>query len=605
MLFQRAVFPQRRRPPGPRWQGRLLVWLSLLAVVVAGAGVPPALAESPRLEDLPPVEEEDLPPPLFDPSGLPPGSSSSSGWTANNGAAGPSDCPGAWWEPLVRGPLRDAPAQLAVSVDDLAVRALVHSARLQVVRQLPLIRETQVIEASAAFDWTSYLDSRWDDLSEPVGNVLTTGGPQRFRDHVVGTTFGARQQTRTGGQFDLGQRLGHQNNNSQFLVPNNQATTRLALSFTQPLLRGGGRFYNESVVVLAQIDQQVAAASLTVQLQEVLLQVAEAYWNLYLRRGQLLQQQRLTQRAESILAELSGRRGIDAGLSQLLRAQAAVEARRAELVKTAYAVRAAEAEIRALINDPELGETERLELLPAGPLQTALLEADLAGAVPIALERRGEVSQALSQIKAASLRCDLSAQDVLPTLNLVLESYVAGLRGQSNVSRAWVDQFSVGEPGYSAGLQYEIPLGNRAAKARQRRRELELRSLQAKFRNTIEQLKLEVELAIYEMTAAYRSMEAKRRAMAAAEAQVEYASERWQRLPGEDAPASLQLQDLLDTQLRLTDAEFGYLQAQIAYNVSLAGFKKSLGLLLQQQPQISEQPPVAVSIKATSDSAGR
>ena len=39
------------------------------------------------------------------------------------------------------------------------------------------------MEADAQFDWTGFMETRWDDISEPVGNTLTTGGPTRFNDH--------------------------------------------------------------------------------------------------------------------------------------------------------------------------------------------------------------------------------------------------------------------------------------------------------------------------------------------------------------------------------------------------------------------------------------
>ena len=62
----------------------------------------------------------------------------------------------------------------------------------------------------------------------------------------------------TGGRVELAQRYGYQRNNSDFLIPNPQSTTQLALRFSQPLLRGSGKFYNSSLIVLAEIDKAVA-----------------------------------------------------------------------------------------------------------------------------------------------------------------------------------------------------------------------------------------------------------------------------------------------------------------------------------------------------------
>jgi outer membrane protein len=109
----------------------------------------------------------------------------------------------------------------------------------------------------------------------------------------------------------------------------------------------------------------------------------------------------------------------------------------------------------------------------------------------------------------------MSAHELLPVLNLVLESYVAGLQGESNIGRAWADQFSVGEPSYTVGLQFEAPVGNNVARARHRRRQLELRQLRSQFSAALETLMLEVETAVREVDTSYAEMQAKYRAMVA------------------------------------------------------------------------------------------
>ena len=40
------------------------------------------------------------------------------------------------------------------------------------------------VEADAAFDWNAFVDSLWEDKSDPVGSTLTTGNAaDRFNDH--------------------------------------------------------------------------------------------------------------------------------------------------------------------------------------------------------------------------------------------------------------------------------------------------------------------------------------------------------------------------------------------------------------------------------------
>ncbi len=270
----------------------------------------------------------------------------------------------AWWKPLVARRQRPTPQSMRVSLNSVLVGALAHSAQIQVISDTPLISETAITAADAAFDWTTFLETRWDDLSEPVGNTLTTGGPDRFRDHIVSYEMGVRRRNAWGGELEIGQQFGHQNNNSIFFVPNDQGTARLTLNYTQPLLRGAGRVYNTSLTVLAQFDTGIAQVEFSRQLQNHLVDVTRSYWTLYLERGKLLQQRRLLESGVDILAELESRSEIDALQSQIVRARSAVASRRADLVRANFDIRTAEARIRALVNDPVLGDTLSTELLP-------------------------------------------------------------------------------------------------------------------------------------------------------------------------------------------------------------------------------------------------
>lgn len=339
------------------------------------------------------------------------------------------------------------------------------------------------------------MNTRWDDLSDPVGNILTTGGSPRYRNNQWSADFGLRRKNELGGHFEIAQQFGFQNTNSTFFQPNDQGTSRIRLGYTQPLRRGSGRVYNTSLVVLAKIDADIAEDEFSRQLQSHLLEVTRAYWSLYLERVALVQKQQLFLRAENIFNDLKARSGIDVVGSQLVRVEAAVTQRKSDLVRAEMAVRNAQDRIQALVNAPELANTVNLEIIPTeNPVRHAE-PLEIAEILSTALQMRPEVNQSLKQIKAAGVRLGMSRNELMPQLDLVLETYVAGLRGESDIGNAWVDQFNTGEPSYSVGLQYEIPICNRAAKARYQRRALELRQLQNQFRTTVETLLLEVKVA--------------------------------------------------------------------------------------------------------------
>jgi outer membrane protein TolC len=364
------------------------------------------------------------------------------------------------------------------------------------------------------------------------------------------------------------------------------------LSYEQPLLNGAGQAYNTSLIVLAEIDTAIAWNRTARDLQAHLMDVTTAYWDLYLQRAALLQMDRSRQRAEEIMTELQRRRDVDSLQSQIARARSAVATRRAQLIRTEASIRNAEAKLRALINAPDLCAGENLELIPLECPTTQCLPVAVRPALVTALENRPEIDSAVKDLDAAAVRLNMSRNELLPMLSLVLESHVSGLEGHSQVGEAWQDQFRKGEPSYAAGLKFEVPLYNRAAQARHQRRQLELRQLTHKFNATVETLLAEVEVAVRDVNASYREMHGKFSAMTASLTDVEYITERWKLLPGDDRAASFLLEDLLDAQDRLANEEFGFSQAQINYAVALAELKRATGTLLscrQISPQLIDE----------------
>ena len=502
----------------------------------------------------------------------------------SNSVEAPSQSLG-WWANLVTEKMRESSSPLTLSLDDTIVRTLQHSKQIKVFAELPMIRRTAIVEADAGFDWSRFLETKWDDLNDPVGSTLTLGPGTgtRFVNQQWTGSGGIRRRNREGGIVELSQQVGWQETNSTFFQPSPQGTARLVLGYTQPLLRGRGRVYNQSLTCLAQLDARIADDEFRRQLQSHLLEVTRAYWSLYLERGVLFQKISSHQRATEIAEILEKRREVDAQESQILSAKASVTTRYAELIRARMAVKNAESRLRSLVNDPELGNFGQVELIPVDLPSRKLIQPDMQQSLEFAIQNRPEILQALKQIKAGQVRTGMSRHELLPQLDLITQTYVAGLEGDGDVADAFTDQFTLGRPGYSIGLSYEIPIANRAACARNTRRRLELRQLQYQYQTTLETVKLEVEVAAREIEASSQEMDAKALAMHARSAQLEAMTKRWRSLPGEDVSASLALENLLDLQDRLSRSEFEFLQSQLTYNLALMNLKRATGLLLRTE----------------------
>ncbi|MFM9964547.1 MAG: TolC family protein [Planctomycetaceae bacterium] len=486
-----------------------------------------------------------------------------------------------WWDEVINRPLRADIQNLNVDAESLVLKAIEHSPQIIAMRIDPVVREIVILEENADFDWVSFLDTTYNDTSDPIGSTLTAGmGKTRYRDNHVQSKAGFRKKLDSGGKFDISQRFGYQDTNSNFFIPANQGTSRIELNFTQPLLRGGGETVSQSRIVLASLDYEMASADLLDNMQDHLVAVYESYWNLYRARANRLQKTRLLQRAIKTQKMLEDRQGVDSIRRQILRAQSAVASRRAEIVRSETAIRNAESRLRLLVNSPDLKDRAQIELLPSELPLSEELEVTLRGSVESALTHRPDIFSAIQRMKAESLRLEVAKNDLLPKLDLALGTYITGLRGNGQIDKAWNDQFNKGEPGYNIGLSFEMPLGNRAAKARECRRQWELAKSLKEFEASVETAMTEVEIAVRETETAYQEMLGHFQAMIASENEAQYLEERWKLIPGNDQTISFVLEDLLDAQERVANEEADYVASQVAYVMSVVHLKRATGILL-------------------------
>ncbi len=502
-----------------------------------------------------------------------------------------------WWNQYLDRPLWDSDRALTIDVEGLVLGAMKFSPKVLALSTIPEIQKTEICAAQAAFDPRAFLESKFIRTSETATTILTAGGDTsltpRYRDSNWYYSGGIRKRTELGGQFEASQKFGLDDNNALIYQPSwapyPQGSSRLVLSYTQPLLNGAGRAYNESVIVLAAIEASAASDQFAAELQNHLLDVTKAYWTLYLERVILLQKRQLLQQAESILNELEARKNFDANGGQIVRVQSAVESRRAGLIRYDAAVHNAEAKINLLVNDPQFFVPDHLELIPVQYPHLQYPGIGVRDSLITALYNRPEVNQSLQQIKAASLRQQVAQKDLLPVLDAVLSVYTMGLEGDSQMGRAFVDQFSVGEPGYTAGLQFEVPLGNNLAKARLQKRQLECQQYSLQLRQTVAVLVEEVEVAVRDVDASFHEAQAQYLAMQAAGTEIGYLEARWRLLPSEEQVAGIVLEDLLAAQERYGNAEFNFASAQVGYNISLANLNRATGILLKCLP--ASTPP--------------
>ena len=493
-----------------------------------------------------------------------------------------------WWKRNILTATTPNRTLQTVETNSLVYYALQRSPRLRAVSQNPLIREQQIVEAESEFDPVAFLQTQFQDRVDPVGDTLsiTVDNSDFLDDHIWTADLGVRRKTTSGATVELNQRLGFRNSNSSFFSPQDQGTATLSLNVTQPLLRGRGEYVNRSQILIAQAATNASWDTLAIELQNEIQSVVDAYWRLYFDRCVFLQRQKNVDRAEAVVKKLEGRSGLDALPSQIARARSATLSRRTELANARRDIRNSETDIRRLTADSNWAASQMVELLPNELPDLQIPVADLEQVIVAAINNRPEIREAVKRSKVAAIQRDISVNELLPELSLLLGTYVSALEGESRLGDAFVDQFGSVKPGYSVGFEFEVPIHNRAARSRLTQRKLQINLIKAEIDETMQNVIAESQIARRRVVSAKETLVAAFEAIHAARLDMEQNEGRWEAFAlvdgdiAEGQTPTIVLDRLLDSQERLAAAELVYAQAEMELKVAEVAMQRTMGTLL-------------------------
>src|SRR3712207_5023272 len=140
--------------------------------------------------------------------------------------------------------------------------------------------------------------------------------------------------------------------------------------------------------------------------------------------------------------------------------------RRAVLVRARARVGDLSDQLKRLMNDPEFPVAGPQVILPAHGALVEPIDFDLQEQIDTAFENRHELAQQLARIENARITERVAKNNELPSLNLALQVDIQGVgddfTGDSSATASQNDMDFVNS---SLGLEFEIPIGNRAAKS--------------------------------------------------------------------------------------------------------------------------------------------
>jgi len=346
------------------------------------------------------------------------------------------------------------------------------------------------------------------------------------------------------------------------------------------LLRGAGRSIAMNQVLVAWHDASAQRAESVAEIANQLTDVTNAYWDIYAARGALLASRENWTLANQVLQELRARADIDADQNLLDQTQATISQRELEIVDARNDLLQAQIQLVSLVNAPQLlYNVHAIEILPQVQPDLIPRAVDVNSRINTAIQRRPEIEDAISQIRSAQAINHLSLNELLPRLTLSLESGLNGLDENRDFGGAFGNQFD-NRVTYQAGVNFEVPIGNRQARFGKRRAELAVARLQTQWQQQIEQVKAEVLISAQDFATNQTRLAVQRNVLNFSASELRFLQLRKTIIPKANSNPSFALTQLLTAQTRLGTAKADFAQAVADKQRAIFDLNRSTGILV-------------------------
>ena len=472
---------------------------------------------------------------------------------------------------------------VSVNMQRAVLTAVNNNLTVQFARLSPAVDEARLLAAQASFDWLFFTNFSWnviDNESISTQQAIGVTPPRTFDERqVVSTQAGLRRSLTTGGVFTVQQSLDYSDNGTQGLVatPDPGYQSETIVQIDQPLLRGFGSDVALAQVRIAANSERDKVAQLKAQLITTVTDTEIAYWSLVQAYGTLQISKRLLDRGIEVREVLRDRREFDTNPSQYSNAVAAVESRRGDVIRAEKNVRASSDRLKNLVNDPELTIGSEVLILPVDRAIDAPVRFSLLDSIQTALANRPEVQRALLGIDDSSIRQRLADNARLPRLDLRAQVRFSALRDSTD--SAFSKELEAELVSSIVGLQFEQPVGNRAAEAQYRQRRLEKMQSVTVYRDVVQRIVLDVKNALRDVSTGYQLIEQARAFRLAAAEDLRTTVVREKTLQAL-TPEFLDLK--LRKQEAVSRAELQELSALTDYNSAMARLAGAMGNTLER-----------------------
>jgi outer membrane protein TolC len=391
-----------------------------------------------------------------------------------------------------------------------------------------------------------------------------------------------------------------QTTNSPYFNLSPTLSSTFRFQFQQELLAGFGFGPNLRYLRIAQNNKKISDIAFKDQVVATVTQIENIYWDLVSAYEQTQVNEQSFTFAQQTLDNTKKQLQLESvPAMDVMRAEAEVSKRDQDLTVARTSLQLQETLMKNAItkslDDPVL---EAMMVIPTDQMQTVetVASAPIAELISTALHSRPELAETDIDLVNRQISRRAARNALLPSLSLVGFYGGSGLAGPlnptynlgQNVSTVPIDftgalqnAFNNTSPDYYLGLNLNIPIRNRVAKADQYRSELEYRQSELRMEQLKKQVRIEVRNAQYALDQTGARVQAARKARDLAQRTFDITKKEQELGSGSSYQTLSSQHDLALAQLDLVSAQTAYEKAKVELDRTTGATLEHNGILLQ------------------------
>ncbi len=455
---------------------------------------------------------------------------------------------------------------LPLTLLDAVLYSMEGNREIQVVAFTPQQSQEDITDAEAVYDTRLFAEASYrrdPNLESSVLDVVT-------EDQGL-TQTGIRKQLKTGASLSTYLETRYSDLNNSEFERRYKHIVAPTLELRQPLLNNIGSRKEQTAIKIANYQANISQEEFRLTAIEVINRVAKVYWKLYQFKELINISHESLEMAEEVLRHEAER--LDRGITQPLdvaRAQTSVQQRRSTLLKSQKEYNIAMDRLKLLINWEQFRLDTDMRVVPVEPPKIEPLAVDEAEAIAMALANRSEILKAKQEQMIRQADENLASHQRLPTLDAYGRYSISGYDGDFGGA---VEEVGINDEDiWEVGVNFEIPIGNRAANARYRKKILARRQMETIIERIEDDIRLDVKQVLHSIATARGEIQATRLALDAAAKVVEGESTRF------DIGQTSNL-ELLRAQDLWALSSRNFTRAVVDYNLALHDLERAQGIL--------------------------